>query len=137
MNKVTIDKDFTFLLDKVRQFPKQRMAVVHPVDDLSLEGAIAAAEQGVMIPVLIGPRSKIEQAAKNIDADISTYELIDTPHSHASAATAVTLAREGKVAALMKGAIASDELLSAVIDSQTGLRTERRSSHVYVFSADA
>jgi phosphotransacetylase len=135
MNTVEIDSHFLFLLEKVRQHPLQRVAVVHPVDDLSLEGAMAAAAQKIMIPVLIGPRARIEQAARNIQVDLTDIEIIDTPYSHASAATAVTMAREGKVIAIMKGAIASDELLSAVIDSKTGLRTERRSSHVYIFSA--
>ncbi len=134
MNSPDLDPRFASLIDQVRSQPRQRMAVVHPTDDLSLEGALAAASAGVVDLVLVGPRARIEKAAAALGADISGYELIETEHSHASAATAVQLAREGKVGALMKGAISSDELLSAVIDHSGGLRTARRASHVYVLS---
>lgn len=134
MNSPDLDPRFASLIDQVRSQPRQRMAVVHPTDDLSLEGALAAASAGVVDLVLVGPRARIEKAAAALGADISGYELIETEHSHASAATAVQLAREGKVGALMKGAISSDELLSAVIDHGGGLRTARRASHVYVLS---
>lgn len=134
MNSPDLDPRFASLIDQVRSQPRQRMAVVHPTDDLSLEGALAAAAAGVVELVLVGPRARIQKAAAALGADISGYEIIDTEHSHASAATAVQLAREGKVGALMKGAISSDELLSAVIDHSGGLRTARRASHVYVLS---
>lgn len=134
MNSPDLDPRFASLIDQVRSQPRQRIAVVHPTDDLSLEGALAAASAGVVDLVLVGPRARIEKAAAALGADISGYELIETEHSHASAATAVQLAREGKVGALMKGAISSDELLSAVIDHSGGLRTARRASHVYVLS---
>ncbi len=134
MNSHQIDPRFASLIEQVRRQPRQRMAVVHPVDELSLEGALAAAQAGVIDLVLIGPRARIQKAADNLQADISDYEIIETEHSHASAALAVQLAREGKVNALMKGAISSDELLSTVIDPACGLRTARRASHVYVLS---
>ncbi len=129
-----LDPRFASLLEQVRRQPRQTMAVVHPTDTLSLEGALAAAEAGVIDLVLVGPRARIQAAADELGADISGIALVETEHSHASAATAVALAREGKVNALMKGAISSDELLSTVIDPASGLRTARRASHVYVLS---
>jgi phosphotransacetylase len=129
-----LDPRFASLLEQVRRQPKQKMAVVHPTDALSLEGALAAAEAGVIDLVLVGPRARIQAAADELGADLSGIEIVETEHSHASAATAVALAREGKVNALMKGAISSDELLSTVIDPTSGLRTARRASHVYVLS---
>jgi phosphotransacetylase len=134
MHYPDLDPRFASLIDQVRGQPRQRMAVVHPTDDLSLEGALAAATAGVVEPVLVGPRTRIAKAAEALGVDISGFELIDTEHSHASADKAVQLAREGKVGALMKGAISSDELLSAVVDHNGGLRTARRASHVYVLS---
>ena len=134
MNLPDLDPRFASLISQVQGQPRQRMAVVHPVDDLSLEGALASAQAGVIDIVLVGPRARIQKAADELNVDISGFELIDTEHSHASAAAAIQLAREGKVGALMKGAISSDELLSAVIDPASGLRTARRSSHVYVLS---
>lgn len=134
MNNTAPDTRFLSLIEQVKRQPKQTMAVVHPTDDLSLEGALAAEQAGIINLVLIGPTARIRKAAADLGADISHLPLIDTEHSHASAATAVQLAREGKVDALMKGAISSDELLTTVVDPVNGLRTARRASHVYVLS---
>ncbi len=109
-----------------------RTAVVHPCDALSLTGALDAAHQGMIVPVLVGPRARIDAAAREAGRSLDGFEIIDTPHSHAAAATAVALVRSGKVAALMKGSLHTDELMEAVVDPALGLRTERRMSHVYV-----
>jgi phosphate acetyltransferase/phosphate butyryltransferase len=109
-----------------------RTAVVHPCDALSLTGALDAAHQGMIAPVLVGPRARIEAAAKEAGRSLDGFEIMDTPHSHAAAATAVALVRSGRVAALMKGSLHTDELMEAVVDATLGLRTERRMSHVYV-----
>ncbi|MCR8723797.1 bifunctional enoyl-CoA hydratase/phosphate acetyltransferase [Frigidibacter sp. ROC022] len=109
-----------------------RTAVVHPCDDLSVSGALDAAHQGMIVPVLVGPRAKIEAAAREAGRSLDGIEIVDTPHSHAAAAAAVALVRAGKVAALMKGSLHTDELMEAAVDETLGLRTERRMSHVYV-----
>ena len=107
------------------------MAVVHPCDRESLGGALSAAEAGLIKPVLVGPMEKILAAAKELGVDVSKYELVDTEHSHAAAVKAVALAREGKVEALMKGSLHTDELMAEVVSHATGLRTARRVSHVF------
>ncbi|MCX7121943.1 MAG: phosphate acyltransferase, partial [Gammaproteobacteria bacterium] len=112
-----------------------KTAIVHPVDALSLEGAFDAAKENLIIPVLVGPRDKILSAAIEANIDISAFELISTRHSNESAEVAVKLAREGKVEALMKGKIHTDELMEAVIDRDNGLRTGRRISHVFMINA--
>lgn len=112
-----------------------RTAVVHPVDALSLLGAIEAAREQLIVPVLIGPKLKIRAAAAQAQIDISSYELISTEHSEAAAVLAVAMARAGKVEALMKGALHTDELMHAVVDGNQGLRTARRISHVFVIDA--
>lgn len=109
-----------------------KTAIVHPVDALSIEGAVAAAEAGIIEPVYVGPAARIEAAAKAAKCDLGSALVIDTPHSHASAAQAVAVVREGKATMLMKGALHTDELMSAVVCAEGGLRTERRISHVYV-----
>ncbi len=109
-----------------------RTAVVHPCDALSLTAALEAADKGMIVPVLIGPKVKVEAAAKAAGRNLDAFEFIDAPHSHAAAAMAVALVRAGKVAALMKGALHTDELMEAIVDATLGLRTERRMSHVYV-----
>ena len=112
-----------------------RTAVVHPVDAVSLLGAIEAAREQLIVPVLIGPKLKIRAAAAQAQIDISPYELISTEHSEAAAVLAVAMARAGKVEALMKGALHTDELMHAVVDGDQGLRTARRISHVFVIDA--
>lgn len=109
-----------------------RTAVVHPCDPLSLIGALEAAEQGIILPVLVGPKAKIVAAAKLAQHSLDGIEIIDALHSHAAATTAVALVRAGKVDALMKGSLHTDELMEAVVDGTLGLRTERRMSHIYV-----
>lgn len=107
-------------------------AVAHPCDETALRGAIEAAEAGLIIPILVGPKDKIASVAKAAKLDISKYEIVDVPHSHAAADKAVELVREGKAELLMKGSLHSDELLSSVAKRDTGLRTARRISHVFV-----
>ncbi len=112
--------------------PPLKVAVVHPVDVPSLKGAVAAAEAGIIEAVLIGPEAKIRAVAEEAKIDISPYTIIATPHSHAAAEIAVRMAREGKVEALMKGKLHTDELMRAVMDKENGLRTGRRMSHVFM-----
>ncbi len=108
------------------------VAVAHPCDRNALEAALEAAEMGLIQPILVGPLARIRQAAEEGKFDISSLTLIDTPHSHASAARAVELVREGKAQALMKGSLHTDELMGAVVAADTGLRTARRLSHCFV-----
>jgi phosphate acetyltransferase len=107
-------------------------AVAHPCDESSLRGAVEAAELGILQPILVGPRARIEAVAAQFHLDISGYEIVDAPHSHAAADLAVQLAREGKAEMLMKGSLHTDELMSAVVRSATGLRTGRRISHAFI-----
>jgi len=107
-------------------------AVVHPVDANSLGGAVAAARAALVTPVLVGPKRKIDAAAKEAGVDISAYRLVDVAHSHAAAAEAVAMARRGEVAGLMKGSLHTDEFMHPILLSGSGLRTERRLSHVFM-----
>ena len=108
------------------------IAVVHPCDAESLRGPIQAAQAGLVIPVLVGPETKIRAIAEQEGIDLHGVRIIDVAHSHEAAETAVTLAREGQVEALMKGSLHTDELMSAVISKAGGLRTSRRISHVFM-----
>lgn len=123
---------FSNLIKATSSLEPVRTAVVHPCDALSLEGALEASVKGIIVPVLVGPEAKIEATAAGITRDLSSVEIVDVPHSHAAAETAVAMARAGKVDMLMKGKIHTNELLEPVVDKNTGLRTERRMSHVFV-----
>jgi phosphate acetyltransferase len=113
------------------------MAVVYPCHVESLGGALSAAEAGLIRPVLIGPKNRIEAAARELGADISAYPIVDVDNAHNSALKAVELARAGKVHALMKGSLHTDALMGAVVASESGLRTDRRVSHVYYMDVPA
>lgn len=108
-----------------------RMAVVHPVNKDTLLGVREAANAGLIIPILVGPESKIRSTAESHAIDIASYELVPTEHSHAAAAEAVALARSGAVDALMKGALPKDELMGAANAPDIGVQTARRMSHIY------
>ena len=125
------------LIDAAKAHDPLRTAVTHPVEPVSLKGAIAAAEAGLIIPLLIGPEAKIQSAAEEAGLDISPYMLIDTPHSHAAAAKSVELARQNEVEAIMKGALHTDEIMGEVVEKKNELRTERRISHVFIMDAPA
>ncbi len=120
------------LIARAQEAPSATTIVVHPCDETSLRGAVEAAEAGIIVPVLVGPKAKIEKVAREAGLDISRYTLVDAPHSEAAAAQAVALIREGKGELLMKGSLHTDELMRAVTSGTTGLRTARRISHVFI-----
>ncbi len=120
------------LIDSCDDLEPLQTAVVHPVKAHGIQAIAQAVDEGLIMPVLVGPESRIQAAADEAEVDISGFELVDTEHSHAAAAEAVKLAASGRVHALMKGSLHTDELLSALVASSGGLRTERRISHAYV-----
>src|SRR5215472_8045882 len=120
------------LIDICKTLPPVPTAVAHPCDLSSLEGAVDAKRMGLIEPILVGPRARIEAVAKENGIDISGLSIVDAPFSHASAEKAVELVRQGKAEALMKGSLHTDELMGAVVKRDTGLRTERRLSHCFV-----
>ena len=107
-------------------------AIAHPCDAESLQGAAGAARAGLVRPILVGPAARIRAAAAEASIDLSGFPIVDTPHSHASAAEAVRLVRKGEAQLLVKGSLHTEELMGAVVDAENGLRTARRISHCYV-----
>jgi phosphotransacetylase len=107
-------------------------AVVHPCEETALAGAVEAASLGLIAPIYVGPAGKIAEIAAKARLTLGHAEVVDVPHSHAAAAKAVELVRTGRAELLMKGSLHSDELLGAVVARDSGLRTARRISHVFV-----
>jgi phosphotransacetylase/acyl dehydratase len=122
---------FRRLMHAARAIPAIRCAVAHPCSADALKGALDAADEGLIVPVLVGPLGRIRAIAAEAGLDIGTVELVDVPHSHAAADKAVELVRTGQAELLMKGSLHTDELLGAVVAKETGLRTARRLSHVF------
>ncbi len=120
------------LIDLGRSLEPVTVAVCHPCSDVSLCGAVEAAQAQLIEPILVGPLAKLQAVADHAGIDISSYRVIATTHSHESAARAVALCRSGECEALMKGSLHTDELMHEVTHPDTGLRTERRISHVFL-----
>jgi len=120
------------LLEFCKSLPVTATAVAHPCDESSLRGAMDAARLGLIAPILVGPRARIEDVSRKCEIPLGGVVIEDTPHSEASAARAVELVREGRAEALMKGSLHTDELMAAVVRRESGLRTARRVSHCFV-----
>jgi phosphotransacetylase len=120
------------LLERCSKLAAVPTAVAHPCEETALAGAIDAAAKGLIVPILVGPAGKIQEVAKKGAIDLGKARIVDVPHSHASAAKAVELVRNGEAELLMKGSLHTDELLGAVVARETGLRTGRRLSHVFI-----
>ena len=109
-------------------------AIVFPCDALSLQGACESARLGLIKPVLVGPQTVIKALARENDLDISSCRIVDARHEKDAALKGVALAKAGEVGAVMKGSLHTDELMAAVVRRDTGLRTYRRISHVFVMT---
>ena len=120
------------MLERCRNLEPVTTAVAHPCEETALAGAMEAAEKRLIIPILVGPEAKIREIAKAHGIKLGQTRIVDTAHSHESAAKAVELVRNGEAELLMKGSLHSDELLGAVVARETGLRTARRISHVFI-----
>ena len=131
MNRATGTGKYELLLERCRSLEAVPTAVAHPCEETALAGAIEAGEKGLIAPILVGPAAKIQEIAKSLHP-LGKTRVVDAPHSHAAAAKAVELVRQGEAELLMKGSLHSDELFSAVIAKETGLRTGRRISHVFI-----
>jgi phosphate acetyltransferase len=120
------------LIADAKQVQPATTVVVHPCDEVSLRAALDAADAGLILPILVGPKSKIVETAQRYAVDIGRFEIVNAAHSEDAAALGVRLIREGKGELLMKGSLHTDELMRAVTATATGLRTARRISHVFI-----
>jgi len=120
------------LLKRCAELEPVPTAVAHPCEASALAGAIEAGEKKLITPILVGPVAKIREVAAAAGIQLGSVRIVDATHSHDSAAKAVALVRSGEAELLMKGSLHTDELLGAVVARETGLRTGRRISHVFV-----
>ncbi len=125
---------YTRLLAAAATQPPIATAVAHPCEKSVLEAVVEAARLQLITPLLVGPVNKIRNVANSAGIDLGDIEIVDAPHSHAAAAQAVALVRGGRAELLMKGSLHTDELMAEVIAKETGLRTGRRVSHVFIMS---
>jgi len=132
MSSATGTGKYERLLERCKTLAPVPTAVAHPCEESALTGAVEAAEAGLILPILVGPAEKIAETAKSAGLNLGNLEIVDTSHSVDSARQAVALVREGRAEVLMKGSLHTDELMSAIVSRDGGLRTGRRISHVFV-----
>jgi phosphate acetyltransferase len=120
------------LIAVAEKHPPMATAVVHPCDEVSLESAVEAARLGLLRPILVGPPARVLDVASRASLDIGSFDLVESKHSHDSAAKAVELVRAGRAEGLMKGSLHTDEVMGAVVARDSGIRTARRISHCFV-----
>jgi phosphate acetyltransferase len=132
MSHTTGTGKYEDLLVRCRDLEPIATAVAHPCEASALSGAIEAGKMGLIKPILVGPAAKIREIAQHSKIDLGDTEIVDAPHSHGSAAMAVEVVRAGRAELLMKGSLHSDELLAAVVSRDSGMRTGRRISHVFI-----
>ncbi|MGE4307169.1 MAG: bifunctional enoyl-CoA hydratase/phosphate acetyltransferase [Novosphingobium sp.] len=123
---------FAALIDQAEALPPVKIAVVYPLSEVAMRGAWETAEEALALPILIGPKQEMVALARRLELDISRFDIIDAASEREAAATGVALCRAGKAEALMKGSLHTDHFMHAVMADETGLRTMRRLSHVFV-----
>ena len=125
------------LIAATKAVPPVPTIVVHPCDETSLRGALDSAAAGIIRPLLVGPEAKIRNTASKHGLNLTGVEIVDVPHSDAAAAKGVELIHAAQGQMLMKGSLHTEELMRSVTAKATGLRTERRISHVFVMDVPA
>jgi phosphate acetyltransferase len=113
------------------------MAVASPLTDVALAGALEAAKQGLIEPILVGSERGIRSLADRIEAHLGTVTIVDAADDEDAAQKSVALCRKGQARALMKGSLHTDTLLHSVLQHDSGLRTLRRVSHAFVLDTEA
>jgi phosphotransacetylase len=137
MNQETGTERYERLLTRCQNLEPIPTAVAHPCDEMALFGAVEAARKGLIAPILVGPAARIAATARSAGIDLGCLQIVDVPHSRASATKSVELVREGEVELLMKGSLQRDEFMAAVVARDGGLLTSRRISQVFVMDIPA
>ncbi len=128
---------FHNFIERCKDLPAITTAVVWPLSDVALLGAVEAAQQGLIEPLLIGPGHDMKALAKHLRVDISAYPILEAETEEKAAELGVAQCRNGNALALMKGSLHTDELMKAALQRDTGLRTARRISHVFIMDTPA
>ena len=108
-----------------------KAVIVNAVKEVAVISAKQAVDANLIIPVFVGDKSTIEKIAKEINWDISNYEIIHEPIENNTAPIAAKLASEDKVKIIVKGHIHTDVLMKAVLKRNLNLIGKKRLSHIW------
>jgi len=128
---------FHNFIERCKNLPAITTAVCWPLSDVALRGTVEAADEKLIKPTLIGDKARIKALAAKIGLDISPFPIVDANTEAKAAELSVAMCRSGNAQAMMKGSLHTDELMKMVMARDTGLRTGRRISHVFVMDTPA
>jgi phosphate acetyltransferase len=128
---------FHKFIERCKNLPAITTAVVWPLSDVALKGTVEAAVEGLIEPTLIGDEAAIKALAVKIGVDVSAYPILDCESERKAAELGVAMCRSGNAQAMMKGSLHTDELMKAAMKADTGLRTNKRISHVFIMDTPA
>ncbi len=118
-----------------RRSERKRVVVAAAADTHTLEAVFAAVRDGIVSPVLVGDKARIQEILAEMGVRVPDCDLYNEPEPEGAAARAVSLIREGKGDFLMKGRLETAQMLRPVVNRQTGIGTGRLMSHFTIFEA--
>ena len=128
---------FHKFIDRCKDLPAISTAVVWPLSDVAMKGTVEAAIEGLIEPRLIGDEAAMNALAAKIGVDISSYPILHAETERKAAELGVAMCRSGNAQAMMKGSLHTDELMRVAMKADTGLRTAKRISHVFIMDTPA
>jgi len=128
---------FHKFIERCKTLPAITTAVVWPLSDVAMKGTVEAAEAGLIKPTLIGDAAEMKALAAEIGVNISAYPMVQADTERKAAELGVAMCRNGESQAMMKGSLHTDELMRVAMKADTGLRTSKRISHVFIMDTPA
>lgn len=126
-------KTFEEIVLAAQKVPVCKIAVAVAEDEHVLDAIVEANRRGIAEAVLVGSKPKIEAVAAKMQVDLTPFEIVDEPDARLAALKAVQLVSSGKAQAVMKGLVATADMLRAVLDKEVGLRAGKNIlSHVAI-----
>ena len=119
------------LLDNAHKKKGVKAGIVNAGKPLPMLSAQDAVNENLIEPIFIGDQKEILECAKNLNWDISKYEIINEPIENNTAAIATKLASENKIKIIVKGHIHTDVLMKEVLKREYNLLGKTRLSHIW------
>jgi phosphate acetyltransferase len=128
---------FHKFIERCKNLPAITTAVVWPLSDVALRGTVEAAIAEIIEPTLIGDKAAILALAAQIGVDVTPYPILHADTEEKATELGVAMCRAGNAQAMMKGSLHTDVLMKVAMNRDTGLRTARRISHVFIMDTPA
>ena len=128
---------FEQVFDRIKSHPKKQVAVAVAHDPTVIDAVIMADELDITDYILVGDEKKIIELSNDAGFEIMKNKIYNEPNNIKAVNMAVELVKSNKADILMKGFVNTDDFLRGVLNRETGLRTGKIMSHVYVLESSA